>query len=49
MKSLAELDKIRKETLEQINLRTDNYEMKIVVGMAISVCCWCKTRNERIY
>ncbi|NMB33644.1 MAG: (2Fe-2S) ferredoxin domain-containing protein [Clostridium sp.] len=34
MKSLAELDKIRKETLEQINLRTDNYEMKIVVGMA---------------
>lgn len=34
MKSLAELEEIRKKTLEQINLRTNNQEMRVVVGMA---------------
>ena len=34
MKSLAELEEIRKKTLEQISLRTDNHEMRVVVGMA---------------
>ncbi|HOQ36858.1 MAG TPA: (2Fe-2S) ferredoxin domain-containing protein [Acetivibrio sp.] len=34
MKSLAELEEIRKKTLEQINLRTEKHEMRVVVGMA---------------
>lgn len=34
MKSLAELEEIRKKTLEQISLRTNNDGMRIVVGMA---------------
>lgn len=34
MKSLAELEEIRKKTLEQINLRTNSNEMRVVVGMA---------------
>ena len=34
MKSIAELEEIRKKTLEQINLRTAEKEMRIVVGMA---------------
>lgn len=34
MKSIAELEEIRKRTLEQINLRTADKEMRIVVGMA---------------
>lgn len=34
MKSLAELEEIRKKTLEKINLRTNNQEMRVVVGMA---------------
>lgn len=34
MKSLAELEEIRKKTLEQINLRTNKEGMRIVVGMA---------------
>ena len=34
MKSLAELEEIRKKTLEQINLRTSNNGMRVVVGMA---------------
>ena len=34
MKSIAELEEIRKKTLEQINLRKNNERMRIVVGMA---------------
>lgn len=34
MKSIAELEEIRKKTLEQISLRTNNEGMRIVVGMA---------------
>jgi len=34
MKSLAELEEIRKKTLEQINLRTEKHEMRVVVCMA---------------
>ena len=35
MKSLAELEQIRKQTLERINLRKDdNVDTRIVVGMA---------------
>ena len=34
MKSIAELEEIRKKTLEQINLRSVDKEMRIVVGMA---------------
>ncbi|MFZ5990125.1 MAG: (2Fe-2S) ferredoxin domain-containing protein [Bacillota bacterium] len=34
MKSLAELEEIRKKTLDQINLRTNNQGMRVVVGMA---------------
>lgn len=34
MKSLAELEEIRKKTLEQISLRTNKEGMRIVVGMA---------------
>lgn len=34
MKSLAELEEIRKKTLEQINLRTNSQDMRVVVGMA---------------
>ncbi|AEV67963.1 (2Fe-2S) ferredoxin domain-containing protein [Acetivibrio clariflavus] len=34
MKSLAELEEIRKKTLEQISLRTSNNGMRVVVGMA---------------
>lgn len=34
MKTIAELEEIRKKTLEQISLRTNNEGMRIVVGMA---------------
>lgn len=34
MKSLAELEAIRKQTLDQINLRTSKGGMRIIVGMA---------------
>ncbi len=34
MKSLAELEEIRKKTLEQINLRTNKDGLRVVVGMA---------------
>ncbi|MCX7708494.1 MAG: (2Fe-2S) ferredoxin domain-containing protein [Clostridia bacterium] len=34
MKSLAELEEIRKKTLEQISLRTNKDGLRIVVGMA---------------
>jgi NADP-reducing hydrogenase subunit HndB len=34
MKSIAELEAIRKKTLEQINLRSTDKEMRIIVGMA---------------
>lgn len=34
MKSLAELEEIRKKTLEQINLRKSGNGMRVVVGMA---------------
>ncbi len=34
MKSIAELEEIRKRTLEDINLRTNKEGMRIVVGMA---------------
>ena len=34
MKSIAELDEIRKKTLEQINMRTNKDGLRIVVGMA---------------
>lgn len=34
MKSIAELEEIRKRTLEQIGLRTNKDGMRIVVGMA---------------
>ncbi|GAE88233.1 (2Fe-2S) ferredoxin domain-containing protein [Acetivibrio straminisolvens] len=34
MKSLAELEEIRKKTLDQINLRTNNQDVRVVVGMA---------------
>ena len=34
MKSLAELEAIRKKTLEQISLRTNQDGLRIVVGMA---------------
>ena len=34
MKSMAELEEIRKKTLEQISLRTNKDGLRIVVGMA---------------
>jgi Ferredoxin len=34
MKSIAELDEIRKKTLEQISLRSTEEGMRVVVGMA---------------
>jgi NADP-reducing hydrogenase subunit HndB len=34
MKSLEELEEIRKNTLDQINLRKDKSGIRIVVGMA---------------
>lgn len=34
MKTIAELEEIRKRTLEQINLRTGSQEYRVVVGMA---------------
>lgn len=34
MKSLAELEQIRNKTLEQIKMRTHDYRMRVVVGMA---------------
>lgn len=34
MKSIAELEEIRKKTLEQISLRTNKEGIRIVVGMA---------------
>lgn len=34
MKSLAELEEIRKKTLEQMSLRKSNNGMRVVVGMA---------------
>lgn len=34
MKSLAELEQIRKETLERVNLRKDHTGTRVVVGMA---------------
>lgn len=34
MKSLADLEAIRKKTLEQVNLRTDREGTRVVVGMA---------------
>lgn len=34
MKSIAELEKIRQETLEKVNLRHDKHATRIVVGMA---------------
>lgn len=34
MKSIAELEKIRKEALEKINIRKDRQGTRIVVGMA---------------
>lgn len=34
MKTLADLEAIRKKTLEQVNLRTDREGTRIVVGMA---------------
>lgn len=34
MKSIAELNEIRKKTLEQISLRTDTEGIRVVVGMA---------------
>ncbi|HEX3029752.1 MAG TPA: (2Fe-2S) ferredoxin domain-containing protein [Clostridia bacterium] len=34
MKSLAELEEIRKKTLDQISLRTNNDGLRVVVGMA---------------
>ena len=34
MKSLAELEEIRKKTLEQMSLRKTNNGMRVVVGMA---------------
>jgi NADP-reducing hydrogenase subunit HndB len=34
MKSIAELEEIRKRSLEKINLRKDNGGMRIIVGMA---------------
>ncbi|MDQ2085469.1 (2Fe-2S) ferredoxin domain-containing protein [Herbivorax sp. ANBcel31] len=34
MKSMAELEEIRKKSLEKVNLRSTNKEMRIVVGMA---------------
>ncbi|SET47461.1 NAD(P)-dependent iron-only hydrogenase iron-sulfur protein [Natronincola peptidivorans] len=34
MKSIAELQKIRKEALEKVNLRSDRKGTRIVVGMA---------------
>ncbi len=34
MKSLAELEEIRRKTLEQISMRTNKNSMRIVVGMA---------------
>lgn len=34
MKSVAELEEIRKKALEKINLRKENNGMRIVVGMA---------------
>ena len=34
MKSLAELEAIRKRTLENVNLRTDSEGYRVVVGMA---------------
>lgn len=34
MKSLAELEEIRKKTLDQMSLRKDNGGMRVVVGMA---------------
>ena len=39
MKSLAELEEIRKKTLEKINLRTKNDGIRVVVGMATWNCC----------
>ncbi|HHW48729.1 MAG TPA: (2Fe-2S) ferredoxin domain-containing protein [Clostridiaceae bacterium] len=34
MKSIAELEEIRKKTLEQINMRKNNERLRVVVGMA---------------
>jgi len=34
LKSLAELEQIRNKTLEQIKMRTHDYRMRVVVGMA---------------
>ncbi|TYQ16466.1 UNVERIFIED_CONTAM: NAD(P)-dependent iron-only hydrogenase iron-sulfur protein [Acetivibrio alkalicellulosi] len=34
MKSIAELEEIRKKALEKVSLRSTNQEMRIVVGMA---------------
>lgn len=34
MKSLADLEKIRQQTLEKVNLRTDREGIRVVVGMA---------------
>lgn len=34
MKSIAELDEIRKKTLEQISLRSNENGLRVVVGMA---------------
>lgn len=34
MKSIAELEEIRKKTLEQLSLRNDNAGYRVIVGMA---------------
>ncbi len=34
MKTLADLEAIRKKTLEQVNLRKDTHAVRVVVGMA---------------
>ena len=34
MKSIAELDEIRKKTLEQISLRSNDSGLRVIVGMA---------------
>jgi len=34
MKTIAELEKIRQEALERVNLRSDRHGIRIVVGMA---------------
>ncbi len=46
MKTIQELEEIRKKTLERINIRKEREGTRVVVGMPHAAYCWRKAGTK---